>query len=31
MAIEKARKEEIIKSFQKDKNDVGSTYPWLSF
>ena len=25
MAIEKARKEEIIKSFQKDKNDVGST------
>lgn len=25
MAIEKARKEKIIKSFQKDKNDVGST------
>ena len=25
MAIEKARKEEIIKSFKKDKNDVGST------
>lgn len=25
MAIEKARKEEIIKSFQKGKNDVGST------